>query len=87
MPEISRFFGIIIAMYAKDHLPPHFHAKYGDYLGLFNIETGDLIEGNMPRRAIRLIQDWAELHRSDLMKNWHQSQMDNPEFNKIEPLE
>jgi hypothetical protein len=52
MPEISRFFGIIIAMYAKDHLPPHFHAKYGDFLGLFNIETGDLIEGNMPRRAI-----------------------------------
>jgi hypothetical protein len=46
MPEISRFFGIIIAMYAKDHIPPHFHAKYGDYLGLFSIESGEI-----PRRA------------------------------------
>lgn len=87
MPEISRFFGIIIAMYAKDHLPPHFHAKYGDLVALFNIETGDMIEGNMSRRAIRLIQDWCELHRLELMENWHQSQMDNPEFHKINPLE
>lgn len=87
MPEISRFFGIIIAMYAKDHLPPHFHAKYGDYLGIFNIETGDLIEGNLPRRAIRLVQDWTELHRLELMDNWSQSQKDDPNFHKIPPLE
>jgi hypothetical protein len=87
MPEISRFFGIIIAMYAKDHLPPHFHAKYGDFVGLFKIETGDLIEGNFPRRAIRLVQDWTELHRLELLDNWNQSQLDNPNFHKIEPLE
>jgi hypothetical protein len=87
MPEISRFFGIIIAMYAKDHIPPHFHAKYGDFIGLFSIEDGNLIEGNMPQRAIRLIQDWAELHRLELKDNWNQSQKDNPNFHKIDPLE
>jgi hypothetical protein len=87
MPEICRFFGIIISMYAKDHLPPHFHAKYGDFLGLFSIDNGDLIEGNMPRRAIRLIQDWSELHKAELMDNWLQSQNDAPNFHKIDPLE
>ena len=87
MPEISRFFGIIISMYAKDHFPPHFHAKYGDFVGFFSIETGDLLEGSMPRRAIRLIQDWAELHRLELIENWNQSQNDHPDFHKITPLE
>jgi hypothetical protein len=56
-------------------------------LGLFSIDSGDLIEGNIPRRAIRLVQDWAELHRTELMDNWNQSQKDNPEFHKIDPLE
>ena len=87
MPEISRFFGIIIAMFAKDHTPPHFHAKYGDYAGYFSIDTGELIEGKMPRRAIRLIQDWAELHREELMNDWEESQKDNPDIKKIAPLE
>ncbi len=87
MPEISRFFGIIISMYAKDHFPPHFHAKYGDHIGLFDIENGDLIEGSMPRRAIRLIQDWTELHKAELLENWEQSQNDHPQIHKIDPLE
>ncbi len=56
-------------------------------MGLFSIDTGDMIEGNIPRRAIRLIQDWAELHRTKLSDNWNQGQMDNPEFHKIDPLE
>lgn len=86
MPEISRFYGIIIAMFAKDHAPPHFHAKYGDDAGFFNIETGELIDGKLPRRAIRLIQDWTELHRKELIDNWNESQKDNPNFKKIEPL-
>jgi len=70
MPEISRFFGIIIAMYAKDHLPPHFPARYGEFKGLFDLKSGDPLEGNMPRRAVRLIQDWTELHSKELIKNW-----------------
>ena len=74
-------------MFYSDHAPPHFHARYGDYVGLFSIESGDLIEGYMPRRAIRLIQDWAELHRKELNENWNESQYDNPNFHKIEPLE
>lgn len=87
MPEISRFFGIIIAMYHKDHFPPHFHARYGDFVAIFDIISGEIIEGSMPRRAIRLVQDWAELHKNELINNWNESQKDNPEFSKIDPLE
>jgi hypothetical protein len=86
MPEISRFFGIIISMFAKDHLPPHFHARYGEFKALFNLKTGELIEGNMPRRAIRLIQDWVELHQEELQSNWEECQKNNPDIKPIEPL-
>lgn len=86
MPEISRFFGIIIAMYAKDHTPPHFHAKYGEYHAYFAIDSGNLLEGDMPRRAIRLIQDWAEIHKQELIENWNESLLDNPNIKSIEPL-
>lgn len=55
MPEISRFFGIIITMYADDHNPPHFHAKHGEYNARFEIESGDLMEGNFPKKQLRLI--------------------------------
>ena len=86
MPELSRFYGIIIYMFAKDHNPPHFHAKYGDYIGIIDIKTADIIEGELPRRALRLVQDWAELHKDELMKNWESAQSNNPVFQKIEPL-
>lgn len=86
MPEISRFYGIIIYMFAKDHNPPHFHAKYGDQIGVINIKTAEIIEGELPRRALRLVQDWAELHKTELLENWNSAQSDNPEFKKIEPL-
>jgi hypothetical protein len=87
MPEISRFFGIIISIYLKDHLPPHFHAKYGEYWGKFSIETGDMIEGNLPRRAIRLVQDWIEIHETELMRNFEEAQKDNPDIKPIAPLQ
>jgi hypothetical protein len=86
MPELSRFYGIIIYMFVKDHNPPHFHAKYGEYKGIFNIKTGLLIEGELPRRAIRLIEEWIEIHRKELMENWETAQSDSPELKKIEPL-
>jgi hypothetical protein len=86
MPELSRFYGIIIYMFAKDHNPPHFHAKYGEYIGIIDIKTGELMEGELPRRALRLVQDWAELHRIELMANWEAAQSDSPEFKRIEPL-
>lgn len=87
MPEISRFYGIIIYMFAKDHNPPHFHAKYGEYKGIFNIKTGELMEGELPKRALRLIEDWIELNRKELMENWESSQTDFPELKKINPLQ
>lgn len=86
MPELSRFYGIIISMYAKDHLPPHFHARYGEAVGLIEIRTGEMLEGTLPRRALRLVQDWVELHKNELLENWEESQKDNPDFQKIEPL-
>lgn len=86
MPELSRFYGIIIYMFVKDHNPPHFHAKYGEFMGILDIRTGELIEGELPRRALRLVQDWTELHKEELILNWESAQSDNPEFKRIEPL-
>lgn len=86
MPEISRFFGIIISLYLKDHMPPHFHARYGEFGGKIEIETGEMIDGNLPRRALRLIQDWVELHKNELMYNFQEAQKDNPKIKPIEPL-
>lgn len=86
MPELSRFYGIVIAMFAKDHLPPHFHAIYGEYRAVYRIESTEMTEGDMPRRAHRLIQDWAELHKAELFENWFEALKDNPKFKNIEPL-
>jgi hypothetical protein len=87
VPEISRFYGIIIKMFFYDHLPPHFHAEYGEFRAKFAIETGEMIEGKLPRRAIRLVQDWAELHRTELNDNYVQSQAQGGILRKIEPLQ
>lgn len=87
MPEISRFFGIIIYMYAKDHLPPHFHAEYGDEEAMFSIETCNIIIGDLPRKQCRLVQAWAELHKEELMENYLELQQEQASFFKIKPLE
>jgi hypothetical protein len=86
MPEISRFYGLVIYMYAQDHPPPHFHAAYGDGMAQIDIITGELLEGSLPRRALRLVQDWAELHRQELLANFESLQGETPRFRKIEPL-
>ena len=86
MPEISRFFGIVIAMYHNDHMPPHFHARYGEYRAKFDIETGKVIEGRMPRRAMALVQEWCSLHLEELRVDWQLAQ-ERQAPNKIEPLE
>lgn len=70
----------------KDHLPPHFHARYGEFWGKIEIETGEMLEGNLPRRAIRLIQDWVELHKPELLANFEEAQKDTPHIKPIEPL-
>ena len=85
MPTISTFYGILIQMFWNDHAPPHFHARYGEDTGIIDINTLKILEGNLPRRALNLILDWAELHQKELLLDWElctQKQMPN----KIEPL-
>ena len=86
MPEISRFLGIIIAMYYNDHAPPHFHARYGDKEIRVKIDTGEIMSGDFPRRAQRLVLEWLDLHRDELLEDWNLAQ-DRKPLNKIEPLE
>jgi len=70
MPTISLFYGIAIRMFVKEHNPPHFHAVYGEYEGQIDIATGQLINGRLPKAALRLVREWQQLHRDDLMANW-----------------
>ncbi len=87
MPEISRFYGIIIRMYIKDHSPPHFHAEYGGNEAMINIQTGEIIHGDLPRRALRLVQDWAELHKEELLYDFGVLSKGLPEWKPIDPLD
>ncbi|MFN8490312.1 MAG: DUF4160 domain-containing protein [Caldilineaceae bacterium] len=70
MPDVSRFFGIIIYMYHNDHLPPHFHAEYGEHEAIYAIETLELLRGRLPRRANAMVIEWAAVHRAQLRENW-----------------
>lgn len=84
MPEISRFYGIFILMNFSDHQPPHFHAWYGNYKIIVNIKDGK-IKGEMPSRGVKLILEWLELHRDELLDNWERSQSGRTLY-KVEPL-
>lgn len=86
MPRISEFFGIIVAMYFDDHAPPHFHVKYAEHEGVISINTLELIEGDLPRRALALVLEWATLHRKELSADWDKAQKGLP-LDAIEPLE
>ncbi|ESQ13447.1 MAG: hypothetical protein N838_33820 [Thiohalocapsa sp. PB-PSB1] len=66
MPEITRFYGIIIKLFFGDHPPPHFHAVYGERNALFDIETLEMIEGDLPPRAKKLVSEWATEYQADL---------------------
>jgi hypothetical protein len=85
MPEISRFLGIIIAMYYQEHQPPHFHAKYGDRTGVFSIADLKLIEGSLPSRVTSLVLEWAFEHRDELKEDWELAIAKKP-LRKIAPL-
>ena len=85
MPAISRFLGIVIAMYYKEHNPPNFHAKYNEYKAVFTIEDLKMSEGDLPKRVVSLVLEWAFLHRDELMENWKLSEEGKP-LNNIEPL-
>lgn len=70
MPELSRFFGIVIRMFYSDHEPAHFHAIYGEYEALIEVDTLVIFGGSLPRRALALVLEWAALHRAELREDW-----------------
>lgn len=85
MPELSRFFGIVIYMYYADHAPPHFHARYGDERASIRIDDGEILEGSLGRRPFRLVEEWRVLHVAELRNDWKCAQLRAP-LSKIEPL-
>jgi len=86
LPEISRFLGIVIAMFYNDHNPPHFHAKYGDFKAVIAIDNGEVIEGRLPPRVLGLVQEWREYHKAELNEDWNLARM-RKALKRIEPLE
>ncbi|MFA7418325.1 MAG: DUF4160 domain-containing protein [Melioribacteraceae bacterium] len=85
MPEISRFYGIIISMYYDDHNPPHFHVRYGEYSAVIGIQDFALLEGTLPPKALGLVSEWAALNKTGLLQNWELAK-NNEILNKISPL-
>jgi hypothetical protein len=84
MPELSRFYGIIIRMYSIDneHPPQHIHIKYGEYQAVMELKTLNIIDGALPKRARILAREWAEAHQDELLEIW-----ETQNFHKISPLE
>ena len=85
MPAISAFYGILIRMFFNDHPPPHFHARYGEFEATVDIGTLEVIAGQLPRRALILVREWAMMHREELMEDWRFCR-ENTTPTKIEPL-
>ncbi|TLU81588.1 MAG: DUF4160 domain-containing protein [Chlorobium sp.] len=84
MPEICRFYGIIIRIFLidKEHPPRHIHIKYGEYVAVMELDHLNIIEGKLPKRCGHLVREWAELHQKELVEMW-----DTQNFHQIEPLE
>jgi len=81
MPELSRFFGIIIRMYMESgiqHHTPHFHAYYQEEVAVYGIDPVELISGSLPKRQQRMVEAWAELHQNELAEDWRQLQAGQP---------
>ncbi len=81
MPEISRFLGIIISMYFDDHNPPHFHVQYNEYRASIDIKNLNIADGSLPAKVRGLVEEWAELHRDELLIMW-----ETKDFHHIQPL-
>jgi hypothetical protein len=84
MPEISRFYGLIIKMYFKgsEHNPPHVHVLYGEYMGAINIKTQKLMEGDLPAKALAMAKEWTAKYKSKLLNIW-----ETQKIQKLPPLE
>jgi len=86
MPEISRFFGIIISMYYNDHPPPHFHVRYGQQKAIIAIQSASILEGELSPRVLGIVVEWASIHRTELLENWERARQ-SVSLEKIQPLE
>ena len=86
MPEISRFFGIVITMNYTDHAPPHFHVRYGDQRALVAIDTLSVLAGRLSPKTLALVVEWASMHPSELRKNWVLAEH-NAALQPVPPLE
>ena len=86
MPEISRFLGIVIAMFYNDHPPPHFHVRYSGQKAIVGIESLVLLEGELSPRVLGLVIEWAALHKQELLDNWDRARQQIP-LTAVEPLE
>jgi hypothetical protein len=86
VPTISTFYGIIIRMFFDEHAPPHFHAQYAEFKAAIAIRTLEVLDGRLPRRALELVLDWAELHQAELMQDWDLCQRQELP-RKIDPLQ
>jgi Domain of unknown function (DUF4160) len=85
MPEICRFYGIVILMFHGDHNPPHFHVRYGEYKASFEIKNLGILDGSLPKKAYVMVIEWALENRENLIRNWELCQA-NKNPNKLEPL-
>ncbi len=85
MPEISRFYGIIIAMFFDEHNPPHFHARYGEDKVVIEIGSLRVLEGQFPPRALGLVVEWASMHQDQLLRDWELARENQP-LERIAPL-
>lgn len=86
MPEISRFLGIVIAMFYNDHPPPHFHVRYGSMRAILGIEDLALLDGDLSPRVLGLVVEWAAQHQQELLDNWNRARTQLP-LSPVEPLE
>ncbi len=86
MPEICRFYGIIISIFYDEHNPPHFHARYGKSKVSISIKTLEILDGNIPPRALKMVKEWASDHQKELMQGWDLAQSNQPPL-KIKPLD
>ena len=84
MPVISRFYGLSVKMYFKgsEHNPPHIHVLFGEYMGVINIKTQELLEGDLPNRALSLVKEWTKNHEAELLDIWN-----TQEIKELPPLE
>ena len=84
MPEIARFYGLIIKMFfrEKEHDPPHIHAQYGEYVGSINLQNGEMLEGDLPARAYHLVNEWYKKNKNELLDMWNSQQL-----KKLPPLD